>query len=121
MKIAVIGSPEWTDYNHLMRTLTVAIQDWRYYYPDDTTLEFVHTGMSGAESMVIEYVGKVEDLAKQNGYKITEYKFKSRDLEELVNSDITWSIIFSKDPCARCNVFAKLSRDKDIPVSFEKG
>ena len=120
MNIAVVGSHDWTNYSTVMRTLTVAVEDWKHHYPDDRVINFVHTGYRGAESMVVEYVGKVEGLLKQKGYKINEYRIKSKDLIDLVNSDITWSIVFKKNPCKRCDLFVKLSTEKLIPTQVEE-
>jgi len=72
MRVLVFGSKDWTDYNELMRQVTLLLEDNKAYYPDDKDFIFVHKGQKGAENMITEYVGKVEKLLKQKGYRIKE-------------------------------------------------
>jgi hypothetical protein len=72
MKVLVFGSKEWQDYMELVRQVTVLIDDRKHFYPEDKEYLFVHKGMRGAENMITEYIGKVEKMIKQNGYRIKE-------------------------------------------------
>lgn len=125
MKIAVIGSKDWEDYNTLMRKLTVELEDWSFKYGKEDKLSFVHTGSRGAENMVTEWVGKVERLLKQNGVSITEYIFRAKPDQnrdyELLNSGVDKVLIFQKEGCKRTQAFAKLAQAHDIPVTIVKG
>jgi hypothetical protein len=56
----------------LVRQVTVLIDDRKHFYPEDKEYLFVHKGMRGAENMITEYIGKVEKMIKQNGYRIKE-------------------------------------------------
>lgn len=120
MNIAVVGSKDWVDYNTVIRTLTVEVQDWKYDYPEDDRLVFWHTGADGAERMVAEWVGKVEDLAKQNGNIIKDKVFYSQSqnkFTEIVESGIIHkALVFSKNKDNRSLTFAKIAEDSGIPV-----
>jgi len=72
MRVLVFGSKEWQDYMELVRQVTVLIDDRKHYYPEDKEYIFIHKGMRGAENMITEYIGKVEKMIRQNGYKIKE-------------------------------------------------
>jgi len=72
LKVLVFGAKDYEDYNEFMRQITVLIDDRKHFYPDDKEYLFVHKGLRGAENMVTEYIGKVEKLIRQNGYKIKE-------------------------------------------------
>jgi hypothetical protein len=72
MRVLVFGSKDYTDYNEFIRQMTVLIDDRKHWFPDDKEYLFVHKGLRGAENMVTEYIGKVEKLIRQNGYKIKE-------------------------------------------------
>lgn len=72
MRVLVFGSKDYTDYNDLIRQLTVLIDDRKHFYPEDSEYVFIHTGLKGAENMVTEYIGKTEKFLRQKGYKIKE-------------------------------------------------
>lgn len=72
MRVIVFGSKDYTDYNDLIRQITVLIDDRKHYYPEDKEYIFVHTGLKGAENMVTEYIGKTEKFLRQKGYRIKE-------------------------------------------------
>jgi nitrogenase molybdenum-iron protein alpha/beta subunit len=72
MKVLVFGSKDYTDYNEFIRQMTVLIDDRKHWHPEDKEYIFIHKGLRGAENMVTEYIGKVEKLIRQNGYKIKE-------------------------------------------------
>lgn len=118
MKIGVIGSFDWNDYSTLIRKLTVEIEDWKIANPDDNKIVFVHGGSAGAENMVTEFVGKVEDFMRQKGITITDKIFRAHSKHtrdtELINSDIDKLIIFSKGACARSAKAATIAREADV-------
>lgn len=122
MKIAVLGSREWLDYPTLIRKLTIEIEDWIRMYPEDTSLLFLHTGARGAETMVTEYVGKIETLAKQNGRKISDRVIYSqssdRDRELVESNQVDKAIIFAKRDCKRSQRFAKIAEGLGIPTLY---
>ena len=127
MKIGVIGSKNWEDYQTLIRKLTVEIEDWKIANPDENKIIFVHQGNAGAENMVTEFVGKVEDFMRQKKIHILDKIFRSssrdqftKDLE-LINSDIDRLIIFAKEPCARSRNAATIVETVDIPYTYIKG
>jgi hypothetical protein len=68
----VFGSKDYTDYNDLIRQITVLIDDRKHFYPEDKEYIFIHTGLKGAENMVTEYIGKTEKFLRQKGYKVKE-------------------------------------------------
>lgn len=132
MKVLVIGSKNWTDYNELMRNLTLTIEDINYYYPDEKRITFVHTGLRGAENMVTEYVGKVEKFMRQKGYSIKEQlvrlpqgKFDlsakiQRDYD-MINSDINYALVFNDGTCKRASSCAKMLEEFNVPTRIIKG
>lgn len=131
MRVLVIGSKNWKDYNEVIRNLTLAIEDINYYYPDEKKITFIHTGLRGAENMVTEYVGKVEKFMRQKGYSIKEElvrlpvgKFDlsskvQRDYE-MINSGINYAIIFNDGTCKRSHACAKILHEFDIPTRIIK-
>lgn len=123
MKIAVVGSNNWEDYNTLIRKLSIEIEDWIRFYPDDNKLIFVHGGTVGAENMVTEFVGKIQSLAKQNGKSIIDTVFYSNNnkYSELANSGVDKAIIFHKYPCKKTSTFANIVQELNIPTIFVKG
>lgn len=127
MKIGVIGSKNWEDYQTLIRKLTVEIEDWKIANPDDSRIMFIHYGTPGAENMVTEFVGKVEDFMRQKKIHITDkiFRFPSRDQFakdlELINSDIDKLIIFAKEPCARSKNAVTIASTINIPYTYIKG
>ena len=122
MKIVVVGSNNWSDYNYLMRKMTVIIEDWFKDENDGEPLTFVHQAHEGAENMVTEYIGKVEKFLKQKGISVKEKIFPrstnqvSRDYE-MLTSGVDKAIIFlSKSPCKRSLAFAKLAEAHGIEI-----
>jgi hypothetical protein len=72
MRVLVFGSKDYTDYSEFIRQMTVLIDDRKHWHPDDKEYIFIHKGLRGAENMVTEYIGKVEKMIRDNGYKIKE-------------------------------------------------
>jgi hypothetical protein len=72
MRVLVFGSKDYTDYNEFIRQMTVLIDDRKHWVPEDKEYIFIHKGLRGAENMVTEYIGKVEKMIRDNGYKIKE-------------------------------------------------
>lgn len=131
MKVIIVGSKDWSSYNELMRKMTVLIDDWVRTNPEDKVLTVVHTGALGVESMVTEYIGKVEKLFKQKGYAIREkiYNFKGypgdrpmqdRDTDMFANSGAEKVIVFMNDSCKRSSNYVKLAHGYDIPLEIVK-
>lgn len=127
MKIGVIGSKNWEDYQTLIRKLTVEIEDWKLANPEDNRIMFIHYGNSGAENMVTEYVGKVEDYMRQKRIFVNDkiFRFYSKDQFakdfELINSDIDKLLIFAKEPCARGKNAATIAETLEVPYTYIKG
>lgn len=127
MKIGIIGSKDWEDYQMLIRKLTVELEDWKINNPDDNKITFYHGGLNGAENMVTEYVGKVEDYMRQKKILVSDKVVRpwrkdqfERDFE-LINSDIDKLIIFAKEPCARSKNAATIASTLEIPYTYIKG
>ena len=78
MKILVVGSPSWKNYNEIMRQMTLVIEDVTITAPEETRIVFLHTGLRGAENMVTEYLGKVEKFLRQKGYTVKEELFNKK-------------------------------------------
>jgi len=122
MKILVIGSREWKSYTDLMRYMTILIQDAKEARPDDKSLIFVHAGSVGAENMVTEYIGKVEKMIRDNGYKIKEEivrKNKSPELNDyyMIENGADAAIVFStRDRRTRTTI--KLLEEFGIPAAI---
>jgi len=72
MRVLVFGAKDYTDYNELIRQVTVLLDDRKHFYPEDKEYVFVHTGLRGAENMITEYIGKTEKYLRQKGFKIKE-------------------------------------------------
>ena len=104
MRVLVFGSKEWSDYNDLIRQITLLIEDNKTFYPDDKEFIFVHKGQRGAENMVTEYIGKTEKFLSQKGYKIKEELIRDKSSF----SDVT--MIESEPSIAM--VFGESSRNK---------
>ena len=85
MKILIVGSKNWINYNEFIRNVTIAIEDAANDFPDDKRIVFVHTGTQGAENMTSEYVGKVEKFMRQKGYAVKEELFRKK------YSEIMWT------------------------------
>ena len=131
MRVLVTGSRDWTDYNEIIRNLTLIIEDMTYYYPDEKKMTFVHTGQKGAENMVTEYIGKIEKYMRQKGYTIKEELFRYKGTSEMqekimrdyemMNSGINSAIVFMKNSCKRSQYFVKILEEFQIPTRIIKG
>jgi hypothetical protein len=127
MKLVVIGSRDWNDYNTFMRKMTVEIEDWRISSPDDVQLTIMHIGRrEGIEDFVSEYVGKIEDLLRQKGVKISERilrfdspKIFDKDFQ-MLNDGIDKLIIFQKGSCQRSLNAARIASVIGIPTTIVK-
>jgi hypothetical protein len=99
MRVVVFGSKEWTDYNELIRQVTVLIDDRKHFYPEDKEYIFIHTGLRGAENMITEYIGKTEKFLRQKGYRIKEELIKDKSASsdlKLVESMPDFALIFGE-------------------------
>lgn len=128
VKIGVIGSKGWEDYQTLIRKLTVEIEDWKINNPDENKIAFIHQGTTASENMVTEYVGKIEDFMRQKKVIVSDKIFRvpskrdqfAKDFE-LINSDIDRLIIFAKEPCARSRNAATIAETLNVPYTYIKG
>ena len=123
MRVFIAGSKDWIDYNSVMRTLTVLIEDLNFSNPDDKKIVFVHRGLAGAETMVTEYIGKVEKYMKQKGYSLKEELVYSKDTNDfnIINSGIDRAVIFKGNSCKRSDHCAKLLAALEIPTKLVRG
>jgi len=99
MRVLVFGSKDWTDYNELIRQVTVLIDDRKHYYPDDKEYIFIHTGLRGAENMITEYIGKTEKFLRQKGYRIKEELVRDKSSFSnvtLIESNPDFALIFGE-------------------------
>jgi len=121
MRVLVFGSKDWTDYNDLIRQITVLIDDRKHFYPDDTEYTFVHTGMRGAENMVTEYIGKTEKFLRQKGYRIKEEIIRDKSQlsdVSLIESGPDFAFVFGESP--RNRSCASLLESYGVPHRYIK-
>ena len=129
MKVIVIGSKDWTNYEEVVRNMTVLVYDWFNSNPTDKTLTVLHTGSWGAESMVTQYIDKVRKLFKQNGYLIKDKVYNlrkypenatsmDRDVDMIENGEAEKALVFIKDTCKRATGFAKLATAHGIDTKI---
>jgi len=121
MRVIVFGSKDWSDYNDLIRQLTVLIDDRKHFYPEDTEYTFVHTGMRGAENMVTEYIGKTEKFLRQKGYKIKEEIIRDKSGladHSLIEAMPDFALVFGDSPRNRSCV--KLLEAYAVPHRYIK-
>lgn len=126
MRVLVVGSRNYTNYNEFMRNITIMIEDIAASEPEEKRIVFVHTGQQGAENMTTEYVGKVEKYMKQKGWAIKEELFKKKysgnNVDRLtadydmITSGIDNAIIFVKDSCRRSEYCIRILKELNIPT-----
>ena len=130
MRILIVGSKNWTNYDELMRNITVAIEDITQRNPDDNKIVFVHTGIAGAENMVTEYIGKVERYMKQKGFSVKEElvrnKYSGNAMDkvtsdyDMISSGVDCALVFIRQSCKRSEYCLRLIKELDIPVKLVK-
>lgn len=121
MRVLVFGSKEWTDYNELIRQVTVLIDDRKHFYPDDKEYIFVHTGLRGAENMITEYIGKTEKFLRQKGYKIKEELIRDKSSFSdvtLIESSPDFALIFGES--TRNTSCVKILESYSVPFRYIK-
>ena len=121
MRALVFGSKDWTDYNDLIRQVTLLIEDNKHHYPDDKEYTFVHKGLRGAENMITEYIGKVERLLKQKGYKIKEELVRDKSSFSdvtMIESEPTIALVFGE--CPRNKKAISLLQTYGVPYRYFK-
>jgi len=119
MKVLVFGSKDWVDYNDLIRQVTLLIEDNKYLYPDDKEYLFVHKGTQGAENMITEYIGKVEKMLRQKGYKIKEEIVRDKSSYSdvtMIESDASIAMVFGD--CPRNRQCIKLMEAMGFPYRY---
>lgn len=121
MRALVFGSKDWVDYNDLIRQVTLLIEDNKNHYPDDKEYIFIHKGIKGAENMITEYIGKVERLIKQKGYKIKEEIIRDKSSlsdVSMIESEPNIALIFGD--CPRNKQAIALLKEYGIPYRYFK-
>ena len=119
MRVLVFGSKDWTDYNDLIRQVTVLIDDRKHFYPEDKEYIFVHTGLRGAENMITEYIGKTEKFLRQKGYKIKEELIRDKSSFSdvtLIESIPDFALVFGE--CPRNRQCIKLLEAMGVPYRY---
>lgn len=119
MRVLVFGSRDYTDYNEFIRQMTVLIDDRKHWVPDDKEYLFVHKGMQGAENMVTEYIGKVEKMIRQNGYKIKEELVRDKSSFSdvtLIESSPDFALVFGDSK--RNKVCINLLESYGVPFRY---
>jgi hypothetical protein len=99
MRVLVFGSKDYENYNEFIRQMTVLIDDRKHYYPEDKEYLFIHKGLRGAENMVTEYIGKVEKMIRDNGYKIKEELVRDKSSfsdATLIESKPDFALVFGE-------------------------
>lgn len=127
MKVLIGGSRNWVDYNHVVRKMTVLLEDWVKENPNDRKIVFVHSGSTPAENMITEYIGKIDRLLKQKGYSVDE-KILNNKKNHLADNifnpsdlDIDRAIFFIRDSCKKTQSLANISNAMGIPTEIVKG
>lgn len=120
MKVLVFGSKDYTDYNEFIRQMTVLIDDRKHWFPDDKEYIFIHRGLQGAENMVTEYIGKVEKMIRDNGYKIKEELIRDKSLSDvfLLESEIDFVLVFGD--CYRNRQILNILEGFNMPHRYIK-
>ena len=119
MKVLVFGSKDWTDYNDLIRQVTLLIEDNKFLYPDDKEYIFIHKGTQGAENMITEYIGKTEKFLRQKGYKIKEEIVRDKSSYSdvtMIESDASIAMVFGD--CPRNRQCIKLMEAMGFPYRY---
>jgi hypothetical protein len=126
MRILVVGSKNWINYEEVMRNITVAIEDVTFKNPEDNKIVFVHTGSAGAENMVTEYVGKVERYMRQKGFSVKEELVRSKysgnatdkvtSDYDMISSGIDYALVFIRSSCKRSEYCIRLLKEMDVPT-----
>ena len=101
MRVLVFGSKDYTDYNEFIRQMTVLIDDRKHWVPEDKEYIFIHKGLKGADNMVTEYIGKVEKMIRDNGYKIKEELVRDKSSfadVTLIESTPDFALVFGDSP-----------------------
>lgn len=118
-RIGIFGSHDWKDYAHVMRILTIAIEDSRVN--GDDTLVFVHAPNRGADDMVTEYIGKVEKFLKQKGFRVKEQLIRKEGSAltdfAIIESGLDSAIIFTTG-CRRTRTCEKILLEYEIPTTI---
>jgi hypothetical protein len=130
MKILIVGSKNWINYNEFIRNVTIAIEDAANDFPDDKRIVFVHTGTQGAENMTSEYVGKVEKFMRQKGYSVKEELFRKKysgnnvdkitSDYDMITSGIDAALVFIRSSDRRAEYCTRILKEFDIPTKIIK-
>lgn len=128
MKILVVGSPNWKNYNEVMRQMTLTIEDVKD--SEDKAVTFVHTGYRGAENMVTEYLGKVEKFLRQKGFTVKEDLWRKHMTGiaidkvtsdyDMIASGIDRAVVFLVPGDKRAEYCVKILREFNVPIRLVK-
>lgn len=121
MKVLVFGSKDWSDYGDIMRNMTIILEDFKYN--EDERLNIVHAASKGAETMVTEYIGKVEKFLRQKGVSIKEEIFKPNPTADydVISQGADLALVFSTGNDKRINYCSKMLAEFGIPTKVIKG
>jgi peptidase E len=130
MRILIVGSKNWINYNEFIRNVTIAIEDAANDFPDDKRIVFVHTGTQGAENMTSEYVGKVEKFMRQKGYSVKEELFRKKysgnnvdkitSDYDMITSGVDSALVFIRASDRRAEYCTRILKEFDIPTKIIK-
>ena len=119
MRVLVFGNKDWNNYNEFIRQLTVLLDDRKHWFPDDKEYIFIHRGMTHAENMVTEYIGKVKKLLRNNGYLIKEELVRDRGSNvdyNIIEAGADFALVFGNSQRnSQCKAMLELS---GIPFRF---
>ena len=121
MRVLVFGDKNWTDYNELIRQLSLLIDDRKHFYPEDKDYIFIHKGFRGAENMVTEYIGKTEKFLRQKGYRIKEELIRDKSSlsdVKMIESSPDFALVFGNS--ARNKSCAALLESFMVPFKHIK-
>lgn len=127
MKVLVFGSPNWINYNELVRQLTLVVEDAKNTRPDDKKILFVHTGRNGAETMVTEWIGKIEKFMRQKEYSIKEELVRSKSVKDIdkltadydmIKAGADLALVFIRSSDKRGEYCARITEEFNIPTKI---
>ena len=121
MRVGVFGSKDWESYPDIIRSLTLFIQEAHELGHDN--IIFVHSGGSGAEQMITEYIGKTQKFLREKNFKIKEELAKKnaqiiKDIE-VVESGLDYALIFSTGD-KRSGACQRVLKEYNIPFKLEE-
>ena len=130
MRILIVGSTNWKNYNEIMRQMTLEIEDLSAQDLEEKKFVFVHTGLRGAENMVTEYLGKVERFLRQKGITVKEELYRAKwdgnTLQkvtadyDMITSGIDHAMVFLKPGDKRAEYCVRILKEVGVPAIVVK-